>query len=442
MSDLLSIGASAARAYGAALRTVGENVANADDPAYVRRRLALQESRALSAASPLYQTRTAAHGVQVRGVERLADPLLDAAVRASAAVHGSANVRADRLGQIESALADGPNGVGARMTALFDAATLASASPSDPARRLAVLSAVDDVAASFRATAARLDALDQGLALQTTDTLGTINGLLGNVAALNLDLTRASPGSAGEAQLLDRRDAALADLANLLGPDLSWDDKGGARIAVGGTPLVDGGEAVTLTGTRDSGGNLRITAGTDTAALEPLGGALGGLDGSIRALADRRTALDTLASDFATALNDWHAGGRTGGGAAGAALLSGGDAATLNATGLSPAQLAVAGGGRPNGNLLALDMLRGAGGGEEGWQALVYAVASQTKAATADADAAAAIADHALAARDQLSGVDLDREAADMLRLQQAYDASARVLMVARETLQSILAIF
>ena len=45
-------------------------------------------------------------------------------------------------------------------------------------------------------------------------------------------------------------------------------------------------------------------------------------------------------------------------------------------------------------------------------------------------------------ARDSLSSVDLDKEAADLLRFQQAYDASARIIQVARETMQSILAIF
>jgi flagellar hook-associated protein 1 FlgK len=38
--------------------------------------------------------------------------------------------------------------------------------------------------------------------------------------------------------------------------------------------------------------------------------------------------------------------------------------------------------------------------------------------------------------------VDLDREAAELLRFQQAYEAAARTVQVARETMQSILNIF
>ena len=40
-----------------------------------------------------------------------------------------------------------------------------------------------------------------------------------------------------------------------------------------------------------------------------------------------------------------------------------------------------------------------------------------------------------------MSGVNLDNEAVDLLRFQQAYQASSRVIQVARETFQSIIGI-
>ena len=49
--------------------------------------------------------------------------------------------------------------------------------------------------------------------------------------------------------------------------------------------------------------------------------------------------------------------------------------------------------------------------------------------------------DQAVAAREAVSGVDLDMEAADLLRIQQAYSASAKILQVAKETVDSILQI-
>ncbi|WP_293644556.1 flagellar basal body rod C-terminal domain-containing protein, partial [Sphingopyxis sp. RIFCSPHIGHO2_12_FULL_65_19] len=55
-------------------------------------------------------------------------------------------------------------------------------------------------------------------------------------------------------------------------------------------------------------------------------------------------------------------------------------------------------------------------------------------------DAAAATrADASAAARDGVSQVDLDTEAAELLRFQQAYSAAARTIQVARETMQTLL---
>jgi flagellar hook-associated protein 1 FlgK len=65
---------------------------------------------------------------------------------------------------------------------------------------------------------------------------------------------------------------------------------------------------------------------------------------------------------------------------------------------------------------------------------------AQTVASARAQDAAAATrADASAAARDGVSQVDLDTEAAELLRFQQAYSAAARTIQVARETMQTLL---
>jgi flagellar hook-associated protein FlgK len=49
------------------------------------------------------------------------------------------------------------------------------------------------------------------------------------------------------------------------------------------------------------------------------------------------------------------------------------------------------------------------------------------------------VSDQAVSARDQVSGVSMDEEAADLIRFQQAYQASAKVLQVASQIFDSIL---
>jgi flagellar hook-associated protein FlgK len=49
--------------------------------------------------------------------------------------------------------------------------------------------------------------------------------------------------------------------------------------------------------------------------------------------------------------------------------------------------------------------------------------------------------DQAVASRDQVSGVSLDEEAANLIRFQQAYQASAKVMQVAGQLFDAVLSI-
>ncbi|HKX87831.1 MAG TPA: flagellar basal body rod C-terminal domain-containing protein, partial [Sphingopyxis sp.] len=79
---------------------------------------------------------------------------------------------------------------------------------------------------------------------------------------------------------------------------------------------------------------------------------------------------------------------------------------------------------------------------EERWGTIVSTTARQLATAKAEAAASAAWRDLSRAALDEVTGVDLDREAADLLRYQQAYNGAARVVQVARDTLNEIFRLF
>ena len=98
--------------------------------------------------------------------------------------------------------------------------------------------------------------------------------------------------------------------------------------------------------------------------------------------------------------------------------------------------------GTLNGNLLTINStLRGNGSVEQGWTGLIATHANLLAATKAEYTTAQGRSDQAVAAREAVSGVDLDMEAADLLRIQQAYSGSAKVLQIAKETLDAILQI-
>jgi flagellar hook-associated protein 1 FlgK len=63
----------------------------------------------------------------------------------------------------------------------------------------------------------------------------------------------------------------------------------------------------------------------------------------------------------------------------------------------------------------------------------------QTRAAQMSRDAEASVNESDLAARDAVSGVNLDEEAANMLRYQQAYQAAAQIISAANQMFDALL---
>jgi flagellar hook-associated protein 1 FlgK len=442
MTDLLNIGASGLRAYSRALATVGDNIANAQTPGYARRTIALREA---PAAGDIVLSRNAIRpgGVEVAGVRRSLDPWL---VEDARSASGEAERSSARLGAIdaaERALDDGEGGIGASITRIFTSADQLASDPANQTLRAQFLQAVDDSAAAFRRTAASLDSAANGIAQSAQGSVDALNTDLAALEQVNLGLRRAREGSTNQATLFDERDRLLDRISSALPVTASFDARGAVTLSAsdGAIPLVASGNVATLSVSLLGTGQLAFAAAPG-GSLAPTSGALAGLAQGADHIAAQRSGLDALAAQFSSDLNGWHQAGFDANGNPGAALLSGGSAATLMAASLSVDAVAAADVASSNGIALQLANLRGASGVESSWAALVAQQAQQAASARAQDAAASSRRDGAFAARDGVSEVDLDREAAELLRFQQAYEAAARTVQVARETMQSILNIF
>lgn len=442
MSDLFIIGASGTKAYRTAMAAISENIANASTAGYARRSITTVESGASTATMSLYVARANFGGTQVSGVNRATDPYLDATVRQTGMTLGSATSRLRWLSDAETAMNDSSTGIGQLMTGMFQNMEKLAASPSDTSLRVTTLDSISRVSQAFNQTAADLETVSEGIATEAQASVNTINQSLSALADINNSLLRAQPGTSAYAQLLDSRDSALQDLSANLNVSISFGAHDSAEITFNGQTLVTGNTATSVSVAANADGTLGLSLADGTALTAPSSGTLGGLFSAADTVADRRESLDTLAEQFVTDVNAWHAQGVTDSGATGGALLSWtGSAATMAALDIDPADLALKStDGTANGNLLNVSAaLRGNGSVEQNWTALVASHANLLSSTKAENDTATSRNDQAVAAREAVSGVDLDMEAADLLRIQQAYSASAKILQVAKETIDSIL---
>ena len=76
---------------------------------------------------------------------------------------------------------------------------------------------------------------------------------------------------------------------------------------------------------------------------------------------------------------------------------------------------------------------------QDAYGGLVAGVAVKTRQAQAGANTEQVLLNQSVSARDSVSGVNLDEEAANLIRYQQAYQAAAQVIAVANEMFQVLL---
>ncbi len=444
--DLIGIGASGVSAYRNALAAVGDNIVNAETPGYSRRQVRLTEAGTSTGIDPYYRDKAGFGGVDTAQVQRAWDDFRAADARLALSADGRADARVRWLGATETALGDGDAGVGAQLTAFFNAGDALAADPANKLARGAMIARLGDTAGAIRTGAEDLARNATGIASEAATTVDSINATLAQLAKINLGLRRATEGTAAHAQIADERDRLIDDLSSKLDVDTQLGGDGTVTVTLGSTTLLAPGKANALALHQANDG--RLTLSTDVAStptlIYPAGGSIAGLIEMSANVADRRGALNALASDFTASVNQWSAQGVDLTGAAGTAMLSigAGGAASLAVVIADPDKIAAATGTSANGNLLTLGALRGSNGAEARWSGLVTGNAQALAAAKSEGTATAARKDASLAARDEVTGIDLDTEAGELIRFQQAYSGSAKIIQVARETLQSILDLF
>jgi flagellar hook-associated protein 1 len=444
MTDLLSIGASGARAYQSALATTSDNIANAATAGYSRRVATVREVVATGGNTSAINSGL---GANVGGVTRAADAFRATEVRTASSDLARTLAGATWLQRIDSGLTQ--NNLGGQLTAFFTSAKAVAADPTALPARATMLENAASAAAAFSATGKALDGAMTDLKASADTAVSQLNNLSASLAKVNAGLARANDGTAGQAALLDQRDQMLEQMSALTDVNVSFDAYGRASVRAGGTSgplLVDGAQAAIVTQTSNDEGAFAFAVRQPTGevqAMTPNGGAMAGIAESGGRIAAARDQIGEMAKAFAEGVNAVQAGGSDLQGNAGQPIFAVGDPAwQLSVVMSDPRGIAAAATGagtRDNSNLAKLETLRTSGNFEQGVTDLTAANGAALAGRNSVADAQSSIRDAAVSARDSVSGVNIDEEAVDLMRFQQAYQASTRVIQVARETLQSIL---
>ncbi|WP_294191007.1 flagellar hook-associated protein FlgK [uncultured Sphingomonas sp.] len=443
MSDLLSIGASGVRAFQGALTTTSENIANSGTVGYARRTAQMAEVSAAGIKG------VNGYGVVVTGTQRAADSIRSAAVRSAGADLSRTQAGSAWLDRIQTAMTGAD--VSGRLSSFYTSATALAADPASGAQRSVMLENAQSVASGFAATGAALSQVVTDLDQTADGDAATLSNLASALAKVNDGLGRAGAGTASAANLADQRDQLLEQMSALSDVSATFDAAGRATVRVGGEAgpaLVSGRDAGVVSYARSAQGNVTftVTRGKDAQMFQPSGGSLAGIADAAQRIVDTRGLIADTARDFADSVNAVQVEGVDLNNAPGQPIFAYDkiDPTRMSVAMTDPAGIAAAatgGGTRDGSNLAKLQATRASGNFEGGITGLVAGNAAAIANRRIVGDAQNAILSGATTARDQISAVNLDDEAVQLLRFQQAYQASSRVISVAKDVFQSLMEI-
>lgn len=466
--NMLNLGARALQADMASTEVTGQNIANVNNPAYARQRVNLATSIAIKTAIGPEGT-----GVDAVAIQQIRDQYLDSQIQTETSVSGSLTAQQSAYEKAKAALGQSidltsittgsaaasdatgtQHGIGDTLNALFTEFQNLANNPSSLTQRQVLLSKAQQLATQFNQTDKQFADVQSNLNNSLNDDVVQVNQLLQDIASLNNKISVSEAGGKTANDLRDTRQSKLEALAGLVNFDMGKGPNGAVDISINGNSLVSGSQVMDTLSLTDVGGGQLLLTGTSGALINLTGGDMQGIiearDGGIATL---RTSLNTLASTIISEVNAIHSSGYSLTGSSGADFFSGTSAADIQVnTNLtnSPSLLQASGApGATGDNQVALALAQLADKPQtalnnqtfsENFTDAVTTFGQTVATVTSQISDQAVVTKMLQQQRSSTSGVSLDEETANMLKYQQAYQASAKIISTIDQMLSAVIA--
>lgn len=308
--SVLGTGLTGLLAFQRALATTSHNIANAATEGYSRQRVELATNNPQRLG-----TGYVGQGVQMTGIRRLQDDLLEAQLRTSMSSNANATTRADFAERIDNLLADQSTGLAPTLENFFASVQDVASDPTALPARMVMLNEATTLEGRFESINERVAEQRRLVNGQIGNSIEEINEYAKSVADLNKQIAARSTAGSPPNDLLDRRDTILGKLAEKVDLSVNTQDDGSVSVFIGnGQALVLGGNASELTFSNLSGDPVNWDVGlrTSTGNGQPInitrfvtGGEVGGLlETRTNVLDKAQNELGLMALNLATRFNE------------------------------------------------------------------------------------------------------------------------------------------
>lgn len=437
-----------------AMDVVGYNIAHANDPTYKRQRLVMSEIAVLaqSQEANVLNNSPFGAGVSPQSIERIRDAIVENRVRMASQAAANWEYRARIMRQLESLIGEpSDNGLQATLDQFWASWQKVAVTPESMPIRKALIEDAEALCQQIKYVYSQLISVIDELNMTAVDRVNRINAIVQEIGKLNSEIGSRTAGEVQSNDLLNRRDALVTELSKLAAISQHGETRDEFVVSIGGRVLVQGTKINLLTTEMDANGNLAIRWASDKEEVINSGGELRAIiDLRDTVVSDYLAKLDGVASTIAENVNALHRTGTTLTGQPAGNFFT--EVATASTISLNPAI-------KNHPELIAASATGAVGDGELARQISLLKDAPISNGQTinqlyrslvGDIGTAASVADRQvltyrlsleqfITQQQSISGVSLDEEMINMIKFQQAYNASARVLTVMDEMLDVII---
>ncbi len=467
--NIMTIGHSGLTAAKTAIATTGHNITNANTEGYSRQRVITENCDPMLGR---WGKNAVGFGTKVARVERVNDEYIEKQIRNSQRELAHHEEKDLILKQVEDTFNEmNGDGLNRLVSRFFNEFRKLAQEPESPAGRESVREATKSMVNDFHRLHSEVEEIRRHIDAKIEGYTREMNSLSGEIAVLNEKIREGEIAGGQPNDLLDKRDLALKKLASYLDLTMHKDKHGNFNVDIKGVgPLVSSGAAESLSVERTgadgqgkqegafdvvSSGNAR---GTITHQIQ--GGKLGALlearDHTLTTISNR---LDDMAYSLTEAVNEIHSQGVTPEGAQSvdffqqltdkeraAEFISLSDEIESSVNNMATAVLPDSPG--DNRIAIAISQLQNEkcmGDGnftmDEWYNSIVSDVGVSSSRNRFVLNQQKDIMTQLNKVRDQISGVSIDEETANLLQYQHIFDASAKVIQMADEMLKTVMAL-
>ncbi|MGE5399252.1 MAG: flagellar hook-associated protein FlgK [Ignavibacteriales bacterium] len=446
ISRVFDIAGRSLSVYQRALDVTSHNIVNANNPDYARQKVIFGSER-----SETVRGGEIGAGVKIDDVTRIKNYMTETQIRSYNQKYSDTDKRSSVLGQVESLFSEPSDlGLSNMISSFFNSWDEMASSPNSIPLRNNVIQSASKLSNKIQSVYDGLNQIQEDIKGQVEEKVDEINTSLQEIQTLNKQINESKVTNQSVNDLMDRRDKKIDELSKIVNINVHTDDRGAVSISIGGIFAADEFSSSKFK-TNLSNGKLSLTSEDGSATATLNGGELNALtDMYSNQIPEYQNSINTIAQNIMDSVNNIHKTGFDLNNNTGQDFFtsySGGVLKFISNPSAIAASAANALGTGEKGNsdiavaIAKLSDSKMIGGSSIGdyYNSMISGIGALKSSNDQSAESNQLVLDQLTMQRNSDSGVSVDEEMTNVIKFQKSYEASAKLIKVSDDMLQTLL---